>query len=701
MIRTKFNPSQPYRYVRYARMSTDMQNPRSPDQQFDTIDAMLRQAGCAWQHVTDYRDDGKSGRRISTRPQFVAMLNAIRSGTLDVDLILVDTLERFGRMQNLDQMRRDLEQQDGVLILTADSQFADPTGDTGRMLGVIESLRSTSEARTKAHNVLRGKKDAVRQKRWPGGPPPLGYQLKSIMKPGSQPAEVAYRVLEPDPRTAPLVQRIFALAREKGWGGGRIAKHLNSHPELLGGYQKLSASTVDYTLDNPIYIGTRRFNRVSTDVIADRRVSRRNEGAEVLYVEDFCEPLVERTVFDAVHQQRRERAARLRAVRKKWKTGGKQLRATVPGVTLKYPLTGFVRCGECGTSMRPNKSGDPQYDYFYYYCPCSYDGRCSNRRRVRGDWLWGIFVARLRTWLLPLPDAGESDLPAWLPQLLADIRGELLHDAEQRQAQRPLLEREYSELNDRIHGWNESLGNPELAQAVRQHLERQFQDAMERQREIEAELAALNHEVTCVEQQLDANMVIKQLQRLADVLAGVNPTEINMELTRHVEAIRVHANGTVVMRTHRLGVFEGLAERLAEPIAPSSGGTPSEDASEGLSSAGGDGNDDAHAHNGNGVVHPRSTLPPRRATSWNFAAPPALFSQVLSVGQVRLPERWVDDYVVRMPEKHTWSVLNAAKVAELRAQGWTQQRLADHFGKSIPTIRKALRLAAEQDGGVG
>ena len=68
MLNTNLDWTKPYQYVRYGRMSSDMQNPRSPEQQFDTIAGVIRRAGYPWVHLTDYRDDGKSGRYMRKRP---------------------------------------------------------------------------------------------------------------------------------------------------------------------------------------------------------------------------------------------------------------------------------------------------------------------------------------------------------------------------------------------------------------------------------------------------------------------------------------------------------------------------------------------------------------------------------------------------------------------------------------------------------
>ncbi len=102
MIKTCFDPTLPLLYLQYGRMSDEKQNPRSPDQQFDEICRTKdRQGRDNWIHVKTFRDNGISGRYIRKRPGFSEMLDGIRSGLLKVDLILVDTLERFGRLEDL------------------------------------------------------------------------------------------------------------------------------------------------------------------------------------------------------------------------------------------------------------------------------------------------------------------------------------------------------------------------------------------------------------------------------------------------------------------------------------------------------------------------------------------------------------------------------------------------------------------------
>ena len=155
MIKTSFDPTLPLLYALYGRMSDEKQNPRSPDQQFDEINRTKdRQGRDNWVHVQTFRDQGISGRYIRKRPGFCKMLDGIRSGLLKVDAILVDTLDRFGRLEDLQAIREELRKKYGVLILTADTGFTDPTSIVGQMYNTMEATRSTSAAGQKSQAMV-------------------------------------------------------------------------------------------------------------------------------------------------------------------------------------------------------------------------------------------------------------------------------------------------------------------------------------------------------------------------------------------------------------------------------------------------------------------------------------------------------------------------------------------------------------------
>ena len=232
MITTTFDPTKPLQTVQYLRMSTEEQNARSPEQQGDSIARVLRQKNYAWAVLKDYVDRGVSGRLVHARPGFTRMMSDIRLGRITADAVLVDTMDRFGRNDQVNDFIRELRVDYGVLVLTADSGFADPTTAVGQMYGSYQTLRATDENRVKAHQVLRGKRDAVTQKRWPGGAPPFGYMLEPVYGDRHGRREVLYSFLVPDPRAAWVIALAFQIARAEGLGGLRVARRLNADDRI-------------------------------------------------------------------------------------------------------------------------------------------------------------------------------------------------------------------------------------------------------------------------------------------------------------------------------------------------------------------------------------------------------------------------------------------------------------------------------------
>lgn len=664
MLKTYFDPSLPHRYCRYGRMSTDRQNPRSVDQQYDTIDSTLERTGYPWVHVTDYRDDGKSGRYIRKRPAFLRMLADVRSGRLAIDLVLVDTLERFGRMEDLASLRRELETQHGVLVLTADSHFADPTSVAGQALGVVESIRATTEAHAKAHNVLRGKIDAAKKKQWPGGPAPFGYRLESVMKAGPGPAEVDHRILVPDLEAAEWVRRIFQMAHEQGLGSTRISRRLNADAAFVSRFGKFEHTRVNYILDNPIYVGTLRFQRVTTGVVNDRRVQQKNDTGDVLLVEQFCEPLVSKEVWEEVRRLREQRSQRMREARAaRRRELGKQIAAVQPGLTLKYALTGFVRCDGCGAAMRPSRSGAKSRmaaSYYYYTCPAYRAGKCQNAIYLPGNWLWRAIVAFVRERLFPLGAESSEPAPGWLRELRKLVQTECLQRIRSEQDRRPLLEKERRQLQAKLRGWTKSLGNPALPESVRSEIEQEFSATCDRQHEVDGALRSLDVQLReqCT---VDDRKLVHCLSTLSDILNRSSPTVVHRLLAHHIDRIVVGNRGEVNVSTHRLGVFEGSTLEF-----------------------GPDGRSD---RNPVAASAPGDRTPSSRSAAEANSERPC--GSELSRG------RWCNDELFRLPQRACWSAEHAEEVARFKAEtGLPLKQIGQHFGKSVPTIRRALRLAA-------
>jgi DNA invertase Pin-like site-specific DNA recombinase len=139
MLQPIFDPQKRYRVVLYLRTSGKSQDPINPEQkQRATIEATIRRLNLPWEIVNVYTDRAISGRFFKKRRQFQKMLCDIRTRKLLVDLILVDTFERFGRNEDLANLRQELHRHYGCLVLTADTGFADPASVTSLALAAFK-----------------------------------------------------------------------------------------------------------------------------------------------------------------------------------------------------------------------------------------------------------------------------------------------------------------------------------------------------------------------------------------------------------------------------------------------------------------------------------------------------------------------------------------------------------------------------------
>ena len=210
--------------------------------------------------------------------------------------------------------------------------------------------------------------------RFLGGRPPYGYQLVDA-GPHPNPAKAAtgqqLRRLEPDPVTAPIVQRIFndflagkgihAIARALTKAGipSPSAQDPNRNRHRLASGPAWQPTAVRAILDNPRYTGYQVWNRQRRDEVlinvhdvglGHETRMRGNDPSDWIWSnEPSHEPLITRQQWDEV--QERFRKNRRTSTRK-------------PKAGRRYMLAGRIRCGQCGRRME----GSWNHNRPYYRC---------------------------------------------------------------------------------------------------------------------------------------------------------------------------------------------------------------------------------------------------------------------------------------------------------------------------------------------
>ncbi|HQR08459.1 MAG TPA: recombinase family protein [Gemmatales bacterium] len=687
-----FDPKKEYKYIRYLRMSTNKQNDRSPDQQAHEIELVRKRNKYPWIHLRDYRDDGISGKLLRKRPSFKQMLLDIKARRIEPDLILLDTFERFGRAEELESIRRELARRYGVLLLTGDTGFSDPTTFTGKILATVESCRAIEDNRIKGHNIRRGRRDAVLLGHWPGGPVPTGFTLEHffIEKKGIQTLDHA--ILIPHLGRMWIIRMVFKLALDNGWGSTRIARHLNEHADLPDDLKPVSTATVCRWLSNWLYVGEYRFGQLHVEIVDDVRKQHRNPEDTLTINPDFCTPIVERDVFLEVQRQRQPRSERAKLARAaREHTSSKLLQIARPGGSVLYPLSGLVICDACGRSMVPRSAGvyttksGERKRYTAYICPGRYDNICPNSFSVKEEWLRAQVFGHLRQCLFPgiqddglLKIADVHDL-AWYAQLRDEVRLAFERLSAEHQDQLPVLESRIKELREAQQGRMVSLTNPKLNQQLRCELERNYEETDGQIRELnsQAELARLEQERS--KALVDDEMIIDRLNRLASVFGLQNPTRASMELALHIDHIRCDKNGKIVLRVCKLGALTEVRHSLQDHARMT----------EDLSSPAADGKIRARRRTVRQVDADEEEDENDLYDVCFEAADPNRFRY--------LGPDWFSEVVFQVPEPSFWARDNAMIVmARKTSTGWSNARLAREFDKCPETIRKALRIAQKQ-----
>ncbi|MBA4107552.1 MAG: hypothetical protein C0485_17585 [Pirellula sp.] len=245
-------------------------------------------------------------------------------------------------------------------------------------------------------------------------------------------------------------------------------------------------------------------------------------------------------------------------------------------------------------------------------------------------------------------------------------------------------EQELRQLDTNISGWSQSLANPSLAVELRVAIESLWKEALVRKRAIEQHLREYAVRRTQADELLCSDDVLARLDKLADVLAGNNPTLGNFELSFHIDRIVCHPDGRVQMRTCQLGALSGAAELLhqadVDPL----------DSQQAPTSSKTDGRGPRRRtrlclHDADGE---RSQLQAQA----DYVADPLRFA---GLGDEWF---WIDE--LRIPVKTSWAVDNADVVQrrynEIKQQTGKEPSLnvlVSEFGKSRPTITAALKVA--------
>ena len=511
------------RVALYARVSSERQDTDlSISAQLKALREYARRNG--YQVVREFVDEAESGRSID-RPGFKQMIAAARQKPPPFEAILVWKLSRFARNREDSIIYKSLLRKHGIQVISIN----EPVEDTpsGRLLeGIIEVIDEFYSANL-SQDVFRGQNENASRGFRNGGRPPYGY-LRVKVKDGVH----TRTKLEPEAKTAPIVQRIFRECRE-GKGLKAIARSLNADGIPSGAGKKWGATSIEKILHNEAYTGTMvwpKRSKQSTPTVYRPALQR---------VENAWPAIVDKTTSD---QAQAMLAARAPA-------------ATHPRqVDSPYVLSGIMRCGVCGASM-VGHGGRRRYRYYM----------CGNARRkgrevcpsppLPKNKIEGFVIDRIRGYVLT-----EDNLQ----ELVRLTNEELTEASDERRERLELLDDQIAGIDGRLGRLYDALETGSFQDGELAPRIRELTGKKEELRQARAEVEETLHYETV--SPVDDQVVRDYAEDLRNLLAGSSITEQRGFLRSFVEKIEV--NDAEVRMFYTIPVPPDSAREEAVGVVP-------------------------------------------------------------------------------------------------------------------------------------
>lgn len=320
----------------YARYSSEHQNERSIEDQVRLCRDYLSRQG--WTEAGIFADYAMSGAHLRSRPQALAMLEAVRAG--DVDVVLAEALDRLSR---------DQEDIAGVHKRVAFAGARIVTATEGEISELHVGLKGTMNAlflKDLAAKIRRGQLGRAVAGYIPGG---KAYGYDVVRGRLDERGEPIKGLREINHSEAAVIRRIFE-EYAAGSSAKTIAHGLNRDlvPAPHGGLWGPSTISGNRArgsgiLWNEAFCGRLVYNRVRMvkDPESGKRVSRPNTREDWTIIDMPGLRIVDDTVWTSAQEMKRRFDA----------LSGPQRPAQ------KHLLSGLIRCACCGGTFQIKHSG--------------------------------------------------------------------------------------------------------------------------------------------------------------------------------------------------------------------------------------------------------------------------------------------------------------------------------------------------------
>jgi site-specific DNA recombinase len=504
------------RCAAYARYSSDLQSPRSIEDQLRICREYAHARGFFFLEEHVYTDEALSGVG-SDRPGLGRLMDAALSPSRPFDIILLDDSSRLAR-NTKDALGIFEKLNFAGIRLIAVSQGIDSENEQAHVLVTVHGMVDSLYVKELAKKTHRGLEGLMLRGQHTGGRC-FGYD--SVPVAGTTGKQLVINESE-----SAVVRRIFEMSAE-GQSLKTIAKTLNSEhvppprPRAGKRYATWCPTCIRAMLRRDLYNGkviwnSSRFVKVPGTNKRVRRARPESEWRTVAHPEL-------QIIGDELWQRVRERQEHVRRTYGVREGGG----VLIPrSNTSPYLLSGLLKCGLCGANLIIITGYTSYGHYPKYGCSQHFNrGTCPNSVTVRKDWIEEQLLDELQNKVLQ-PDAIGYVLDEFgnhVRNAFANLSNQLAQMRERKQK----LEGELRRLAATAAETGPSAFLVEAIHEREQQL-REITDQLLAQGDdsVEAHLADIR------------NFITGRMGNLRALLAG-DPGPARKELLRHVSEIRM------------------------------------------------------------------------------------------------------------------------------------------------------------------
>lgn len=207
-----------------------------------------------WEIVEEIAEKGVSGYKVSTneRDAIIEIKKKAMAGKFDV--LLVFMFDRLGRREDETPFVVQWFVQQGIEVWSTREGEQRFDSHVDKLLNYIRFWQASGESEKTSIRVRTKHLQMIEEGQYRGGLLPYGYKLEHQGRTNKKNQPVRDLVI--DEEEAAVVQEIFHLIVDKGYGTNRVANYLNEKGiKTKRGKTHWRATAIRALIDNPIYIG--------------------------------------------------------------------------------------------------------------------------------------------------------------------------------------------------------------------------------------------------------------------------------------------------------------------------------------------------------------------------------------------------------------------------------------------------------------